>query len=232
MWALINSDNSIAEIIRFPRNITINDVQHSRKIFTSWSWADLNAIGIYEVIDNGQKGQDFFEYTSQPTYTFNADDNNVTTSYTITEKALDDVNEVWSQEEIDDGQAPDGTSANDPKLDIDGNQMVTVGLKTQAKEQAKRTANSLISRFNWLVERSIYDSSKAIPSAVSTYVAAIRTDCGDIETAIDGASDMTAFKALYQDTYNYDSDGEITSVNTVARVNRWTDDDTVKTYIR
>ena len=227
MWALINSDNSIAEIIRFPRNITINDVQHSRKIFTAWSWADLNAIGIYQVVDSGTKGDDRFQYTSQPNYTFNADDNNVTTSYTITEKALDDVNEVWSQEEIDDGQAPDGTSANDPKLDIDGNQMVTVGLKTQAKEQAKRTANSFINRFNWLVERSIYDSSKTIPSAVSTYVAAIRTDCNDIETAIDNASDMTAFKALYTDTVN--SDGEVTQIN---RINRWTDDDTVKTYIR
>ena len=218
MWALINSDNSIAEIIRFPRNITINDVQHSRKIFTAWSWADLNAIGIYQVVDSGTKGDDRFQYTSQPTYTFNASDNNVTASYTITDKALADANAVDA----------DGNNL----LDEDGNQIINYGLKTQAKEKAKRTANSLISRFNWLVERSIYDSSKSIPSAVSTYVAAIRTDCGDIETAIDGASDMTAFKALYQDTYNYDSDGEITSVNTVARVNRWTDDDTVKTYIR
>ena len=227
MWALINSDNEIEEIIRFPKTLTIDNIKHPRTIFNTWTWEQLNAIGIYEVIDNGTKGNDKFEYTSQATYTFNADDNNVTTSYTITEKALDDVNEVWSQEEIDDGQAPDGTSANDPKLDIDGNQMVTVGLKTQAKEQAKRTANSLISRFNWLVERSIYDSSKTIPSAVSTYVAAIRTDCNDIETAIDNASDMTAFKALYTDTVN--SDGEVTQIN---RINRWTDDDTVKTYIR
>ena len=34
-------------------------------------------------------------------------------------------------------------------------------------------------RFNWLVERSIYDSSKAIPDAVKTYVAAIKTDCAE-----------------------------------------------------
>ena len=232
MWALINSDNSIAEIIRFPRNITINNVQHSRKIFTTWSWADLNAIGIYQVVDSGTKGDDRFQYTSQPTYTFNADDNNVTTSYTITEKNLNDVNEVWSQEEIDDGQAPDGTNANDAKLDIDGNQMVTVGLKTQAKEQAKRTAHDLIKRFGWLVQRVTMDSSQTIPSAVTTYCANIRTDCADIITAIDNASDMTAFKALYQDTYNYDSDGEITSVNTVARVNRWSDDTNVQQYVR
>ena len=63
-------------------------------------------------------------------------------------------------------------------------------------------------------------------------MAAIRTDCGVIETAIDGASDMTAFKALYQDIYNYNSDGEIVSVKKVARVNRWTDDYDVKSYTR
>ena len=77
------------------------------------------------------------------------------------------------------------------------------------------------------MERSIYDSSKAIPDAVKTYVAAIRTDCAAIEKAITDASDMTAFKALYADELN--SDG---SVKTVARINRWTSDSTVETYIR
>ena len=76
------------------------------------------------------------------------------------------------------------------------------------------------------------DSSATIPSSVITYCSAIRADCSDICTAVDNAADMTAFKALYQDTYNYDSDGEITSVNTVARINRWTSDNTVKDYIR
>jgi hypothetical protein len=78
-----------------------------------------------------------------------------------------------------------------------------------------------------LVERSIYDSSKAIPDAVKTYVTAIRKDCDDIETAIDNASDMAAFKALYTDEFN--SDG---SVKTVNRINRWTTDTTVIDYIR
>jgi len=213
MWALINEDNSIAEIIRFPRSITINNVKHPRAIFTKWSWSELNAIGIYEVLDNGVKGNDFFEYTSQATWTFNADDDNVTSSYTITEKALDDSNAV------------DGDGNN--ILDADGNQVINYGLKTQAKEKVKVTANDLIKRFNWLVERSIYDSSKTIPSAVSTYVTAIRTDSGEIETAIDGASNLTEFKALYTDTVN--SDNEVTEIN---RINRWTDDTNVKTYIR
>ena len=213
MWALINSDNEVEEIIRFPRTLTIDNIKHPRTIFNTWTWEQLNAIGIYEVIDNGQKGNDKFEYTSQPTYTFSSKNKNITTSYTITEKALDDSNAVDEE----------GNNI----LDQDGNQVINYGLKTQAKEQAKRTANSLISRFNWLVERSIYDSSKAIPSAVSTYVASIRTDCGEIETAIDDASDMTAFKALYTDTVN--SDGEVTQIN---RINRWTNENTVKEYLR
>ena len=213
MWALINDDNSIAEIIRFPRSITINNVKHPRAIFTKWSWSELNAIGIYEVLDNGVKGNDFFEYTSQPTWTFNASDNNVTSSYTVTDKTLTDTNNVDE----------DGNAITDYK----GNQTVTLGLKSIAKEKAKQQANSLIKPFNWLVERLAYDSSKTIPSAVGTYVGDIKTDCAAIEAAIDAASDMAAFKALYEDTYN--SDG---TVNVVARVNRWSDDYDVKEYVR
>ena len=216
MWAYIK-DNKIEEIIRFPKTMVIDDVTHSRRIFTSWSWTELNNIGIYTVED-GTKGNDNFEYTSQPTYTYSASGKKVTTAYTTTDRALDDT------------EAKDESGNN--ILDEKGNKTYNYGLKTQAKEKAKQQANSLINRFNWLVERSIYDSSKSIPDAVKTYVAAIRTDCGEIETAIDGASDMTAFKALYQDIYNYNSDGEIVSVKTVARVNRWTDDYDVKSYTR
>jgi hypothetical protein len=112
-------------------------------------------------------------------------------------------------------------------LDAGGNQIINYGLKHYAKEKAKRTAHSLIKRFGWLVQRVTMDSSATIPSAVTTYCAAIRTDCADICTAIDNAANMTAFKALYQDTYN--SDG---TVDVVARVNRWTDDTNVQTYER
>ena len=43
---------------------------------------------------------------------------------------------------------------------------------------------------------------------------------------------MAAFKALYQDTYNYNSDKEIESVKEIARINRWTSDSAVTDYIR
>ena len=71
------------------------------------------------------------------------------------------------------------------------------------------------------------DSSATIPSAVTTYCSAIRKDCDDICTAIDNASDMSAFKALYQSELN--CDGSVKSIN---RINRWTSDSTVTDYIR
>ena len=211
MWAYIK-DNKIEEIIARPKDMVIDNIRHSRRIFTSWTWDELNAIGIYTV-ELGTQGDDRFEITSSPTYTYSSSGKKVTTAYTTTDKALDDAN----------AKDVDGKDLKD----ADGNQVIDYGLKTLAKNQCKITANGLISRFNWLVERSIYDSSKAIPDAVKTYVAAIRKDCNDIETAIDDASDMTAFKALYVDEYN--SDG---SVKTVNRINRWTSDSTVEEYIR
>jgi hypothetical protein len=212
MWAYIK-DNKIEQIYQRPKSLVLGEVRYPSNMFTKYTDVEKAAIGIYPVEDSGTKGNDRFEITSQATYTWSASDKKVTTSYTITEKSLIDV------------EAKDESGNN--ILDEKGNKTYDYGLKTLAKEVAKQQANGYISKFNWLVERSIYDSSKAIPDAVKTYVAAIKTDCAEIETAIDNASDMTAFKALYVDELN--SDG---TVKTVARINRWSDDYDVKTYIR
>ena len=212
MWALIK-DNKIEQIYQRPKSLVIGEVRYPSNMFTKYTDEEKAAIGIYPVEDSGTKGDDRFEYTSQATYSFSASDKKVTTSYTITAKSLVDINDVDK----------DGNAIKDYK----GNQTVTLGLKSIAKEKAKRQANSYIKQFNWLVERLAYDSSKTIPSAVGTYVGDIKTDCAAIEAAIDGASDMAAFKALYEDTR--DSDGNVTEV---ARINRWSDDYDVKQYVR
>ena len=212
MWALIK-DNKIEQIYQRPKSLLIGEVRYPSNMFTKYTDAEKAAIGIYPVEDSGTKGDDRFEYTSQATYSFSASDKKVTTSYTITEKSLIDI------------EQKDESGNN--ILDEKGNKTYSYGLKTQAKEKAKQQANSYIKQFNWLVERSIYDSSKTIPSAVGTYVGDIKTDCTAIEAAIDAASDMAAFKALYENTYN--SDG---TINVVARVNRWSDDYDVKQYVR
>ena len=212
MWALIK-DNKIEQIYQRPKSLVIGEVRYPSNMFTKYTDAEKAAIGIYPVEDSGTKGDDRFENTSQATYTWSASDKKVTTSYTITEKSLVDV----------EAKDEDGNNILDEK----GNKTYNYGLKTLAKNLAKKQANNYISRFNWLVERSIYDSSKAIPDAVKTYVAAIKTDCANIETAIDNASDMTAFKKLYDWEYNEDG-----SVKTVAPIQNWSDDYDVQQYVR
>ena len=211
MWAYVK-DNKIEEIIVRSKDMIIDDIKHSRRIFSAWTWDELNAIGIYTV-EPGTQGDNRFEITSQPTYTFDSSNKKVTTKYTITDKELDDV------------EAKDSDGKN--ILDVDGNKVITLGLKTIAKNKCKTNAHNLIKRFGWLVQRVTMDSSATIPSAVTTYCAAIRKDCDDICTAIDNASDMDGFKALYADELN--SDGTIKTVN---RMNRWTSDSTVTDYIR
>ena len=212
MWALIK-DNKIEQIYQRPKSLLIGEVRYPSNMFTKYTDAEKAAIGIYPVEDSGTKGDDKFEYTSGPTYTWSASDKKVTTSYTITEKSLVDV------------EAKDESGNN--ILDEKGNKTYSYGLKTQAKEKAKQQANSYIKQFNWLVERSIYDSSKTIPSAVGTYVGDIKADCVAIEAAIDGASDMAAFKKLYDWEYNEDG-----SVKTIAPIQNWSDDYDVKQYVR
>ena len=212
MWAYIK-DNKIQEIISRPKDMVVDDVRHSRRIFTAWTWDELNAIGIYTV-EPGTKGDNRFEITSNPTYTFDSSNKKVTTKYTTTDKKLDDT----------EAKNEDGSNMINP---ITGEKEMIYGLKTLAKNQCKTTAHNLIKRFGWLVQRVTMDSSATIPSAVTTYCAAIRKDCDDICTAIDNASDMDSFKALYANELN--SDGTIKTVN---RINRWTTDTTVIDYIR
>ena len=212
MWAYIK-DNKIEQIYQRPKSLVIGEVRYPSNMFTKYTDAEKAAIGIYPVEDSGTKGDDRFEYTSQATYTWSASDKKVTTSYTIIEKSLVDI----------ENKDEDGNNILDEK----GNKTYTYGLKTLAKEVAKKQANSYIARFNWLVERSIYDSSKAIPDAVKTYVTAIKTDCANIETAIDNASDMAAFKKLYD--WEYNTDG---SVKTIAPIHNWSDDYDVQQYVR
>ena len=139
MWALI-TDGTIQQIYQRPKSLVIGEVRYPSNMFTKYTDAEKAAIGIYPVEDSGTKGDDRFQYTSQATYTFSASDKKVTTSYTITDKSLVDT-------EVKD---KDGNNILDEK----DNKTYNYGLKTLAKDKAKQHANNLISRFNWLVERS------------------------------------------------------------------------------
>ena len=123
---------------------------------------------------------------------------------TLIPRSLTDINEV------DDD--------NNPILNDNGNQVVTYGLKTEWVRHTKRTANDKLAVHDWYVTRKA-EKSTAIPSSVTTYRDAVRTKCAEIETALNGAADLAAFMALFEDTV--DSDGNVTAI---AKINDWPDE--------
>tara|TARA_R100001086_G_C11827111_1_gene255642 strand:+ start:1063 stop:1632 length:570 start_codon:yes stop_codon:yes gene_type:complete len=109
-------------------------------------------------------------------------------------------------------------SDGNPVKDTDGNQIVTPGLKTTWVAQTKRTANDKLAVHDWYVTRKS-EKSTAIPSSITTYRDAIRTKCGEIETALNSASDLAAFMALFENEMNADG-----TVKTIAKINDWPDE--------
>ena len=119
-------------------------------------------------------------------------------------KSLADINEVDDE----------GNAINDS----DGNQIVTLGLKSVAISSAKDRAGSLLQPTDWMVIRLQEDSSKSLASKYSTYRAAIRTSCAAIETKINDCSSLDEFMALW--VTPVDSDGNPTGNSPI---NSWPD---------
>ena len=99
-----------------------------------------------------------------------------------TAKTLTDTNEVDEN--------------GDPLLDSEGNQVVTLGVKSVLKAQEKVTAGSYLARYDWYVVRKA-EKSTAIPTAITTYRDGVRTACNTRETEIDACADTAALVTLY-----------------------------------
>ena len=195
MYALVEN-NEITKFINHPKSLVIGDVRYPAKIFSVWSASELNAIGIYEVVfdDSNKKDEQWYINTNQ-SYVFA--DGVVTASYgTATAKAHAD--SLWTQDEINDGDAPEGTSPGDVK---------TRGLKTQLIRTLKSQVAGILSDTDWYITRNA-EKSTEIPSAISTHRDAVRTKQAQMETAITNASDTPALETLY--TYTKQEDGTVT----------------------
>jgi len=110
-----------------------------------------------------------------------------------TAKTLTDTNEV--------------DESGNPLLDENGNQMVTLGVKSVLKAQEKKTAGSLLARYDWYVVRKA-EKDIAIPAAITTYRDAVRTACNTRETEIDACADTAALVTLYGASYDENGDFE------------------------
>ena len=220
MWARIEN-NKIVEYYSQKKSIVLNNVRYSSQIFTIWTDAQRKDLGILPIVISGSHLDTKYYIEKNHSDAIAGDGNSVIRTIGVKEadKALADVNEVWTQGDIDGGYAPDGTSANDPKLDKDGNQVVTRGLKYNAIQKVKAQQAGYLSETDWYIIRKA-DAGTAIPSNIQTWRNAIRTDATEIETAITNAADMDAFIALHNHTYKTVDGKQV--VDVVARVNRWT----------
>ena len=208
MWAKIES-NTITEIYARPKALTIGfvaavyytaedeaaDSEHVEgtlktprqgtnypaNIFSMWTSAELKAIGIYEiVIDNTNRKDSKYYINTNQTYAFAND--TVTASYgTATVKPLADP--LFTAEEEEAGLGTEGEVASQ-------------GLKSQHKTQINATAATLLQPTDWMVVRAA-EGGTAVPSANTTYRAAVRTAANSMCTKIDNAADLDALIALY-----------------------------------
>ena len=184
MYALV-TDGSITKYFSGNRGVTIGDIQYPQNIFTVWTKSEREAIGIYEVVwDNTNKKDEQWYINTKLSYALGS--GKVTASYgSATAKAHADTK--WTQSEIDAGKAPAGADTDTVAIE---------GLKTIKIRSVKLQAANILAETDWYIVRKA-DANTAIPSAITTYRAAVRTKCAEMETAITNASDTPAIETLY-----------------------------------
>ena len=197
MHAII-TDGSISKYVNHPKPLVIGDVQYPARIFSAWTASELAAIGIIEVtFDNSNKKDETYYINTNQTYTYDADAGTVTATYgTATAKAHEDTN--WTQAQIDDGLAPTGA---------DTDTVAVRGLKYNLIQTLKQQAAGILQDTDWYIVRKA-DAGTAVPSAITTHRAAVRTKAAEMETAITNASDTPALETLY--TFTEQDDGSVT----------------------
>ena len=179
MFALIDNEQ-ITKHISGNKGITIGDVQYPRSIFTLWSEAERNAIGIYEVtVDTTNKKDEAYYINTNVSY--GVESNKAVGSYgTATAKALADANAT-----DDDGEELDPV-------------IVIEGLKTKHKRIIKQQASGLLTPTDWYILKATDVESYSVPSAITTYRANVRTKSNDMEVLIDACSTVDELATLYK----------------------------------
>jgi len=180
MYALVE-DNAITRIFSRPKGFTLGDVQYPQNIFSLWTKAEKEAIGIYEVEqDNTNKRDEEWYINANVSYVFAG--GKVTASYgTATAKSIADRNAV-----DDDGVELDPV-------------IVIKGLKTIKKEIFDRQAAGLLAKYDWYVIRN-NEAGTSIPSAITDYRTAVRAKCNSMQAQVNGAADVDALAALFTRT--------------------------------
>jgi len=189
MFALVQ-EGSIVSYPKGNKGITIDDVQYPQSVFTLWTEAERNAIGIYTVIeDNSKKKSEEFYINTNQTISYDDTDDEVTASYgNATAKLLNDENAVDEN--------------GDPLLDENGDQVVNYGLKTKYKNQFNAQAKALLEKTDWYVIKATDVESYSVPSNITTYRTQVRAKVNSMETDIDDCSTVEELITLLTYTTN------------------------------
>jgi len=181
MFALVE-DGKITQTPKGNKGITLGDNQYPASIYTLWTEAERNAIGIYTVnIDNTNKKDEEWYINTNITYAFGS--GKVTGTYgTATAKAIAD------SDAVDD-------KGNKLK-DENGNQIINEGLKTIKKRMIDNQCAGLLAPSDWMVVKAT-ETGNTMDSGWKTWRASVRTKCNSMQTQIDNASDIDALAALF-----------------------------------
>jgi len=192
MFALVEN-NQFVKTVSSSKGIELNGVQYPKTIFTLWTEAERNAIGLYEINVNSENKKDEAYYINTDiTYSFN--NGIVTGSYgTPTAKPLNNVLFVEGDE------IPSDKAVGDIKQ---------YGLKEQKISVIKQQAAGLLAPTDWQVIKEVETSDYVVPTNITEYRAAVRTASNDMEAKINAAADVDALKTLYE--YTEQEDGTFT----------------------
>ena len=168
MFALVES-GKITQMPKGNKGIQIGDVKYPAAIYTLWSEAERNAIGIYTVeIDNTNKKDEEWYINTNITYAFSG--GKVKGTYgSATAKAMDDKTEKG---------------------------ILVKGLKTIKKELVDKQCEAILAPSDWRVVKAT-ETGGTMDSGWKTWRASVRTKCNSMQTQINNAANVDALATLY-----------------------------------
>jgi len=184
MFALVES-GSITQMPKGNKGIQIGDVKYPAAIYTLWSEAERNAIGIYTVeIDTTNKKDEEWYINTNITYAFSG--GKVKGTYgTATAKKIADT--LWTSQDKTDGLIREGDDVGD---------VAAEGLKTIKKRMIDNQCAGILAPSDWMVIRAT-ETGATLDSGWKTWRASVRTKCNSMQTQIDNASNVDALAALF-----------------------------------
>ena len=184
MFALVEEGN-ITQMPKGNKGITLNGNQYPASIYTLWTEAERNAIGIYTVeIDETNRKDEEWYINTNITYAFGS--GKVTGTYgTATARAIADT--LWTEQNKTDGLIPEDEDVGD---------VAVRGLKYIKKQMLDNQCAGLLAPSDWMVVKAT-ETGGTMDSGWKTWRASVRTKCNSMQTQIDNASDVDALAALF-----------------------------------